>query len=101
MRLLGHKSTVMTLWYAAVSPKTVRREFEAAIANMEKRHQLQDQIKIPLRTGGGILRRNAQFKWSPALGNTFHAASARPALLTVYTNSNSVVPRGNYGESEL
>jgi hypothetical protein len=51
MRLLGHKSTAMTLRYAAVSPETVRREFELAIATMEKRHQLQDQIKIPSLSG--------------------------------------------------
>lgn len=54
MRLLGHKSTGMTLRYAAVSPETVRREFEAAIATMEKRHQLQDQLKIPLRTNASL-----------------------------------------------
>ena len=52
MRLLGHKSTGMTLRYAAVSPETVRKEFEAAMASMERRHKIQVQIKPLLYSSG-------------------------------------------------
>lgn len=45
MRLLGHRSILMTLGYAAVSPESVRDEYLSAICKLNERHQVRAAIE--------------------------------------------------------
>ena len=45
MRLLGHRSILMTLGYAAVSPESLRAEYLSAITNISERHRVDAAIE--------------------------------------------------------
>jgi site-specific recombinase XerD len=68
MRCMGHRDIKMTLRYAMVTQETIRREYQSAVEQIEKRYQMplassvrdgQDQLHdVPLRELPRVLKRD-------------------------------------------
>jgi integrase len=58
-RLLGHKTLQMTLRYAAVMPETVRREFDAAFAQIDEEHRGVSHLRVLLSPEAHLAARAA------------------------------------------